>query len=90
MWAAATERYTTVGGDFFAAVPPGGDAYVFAQILHDWDDAHCIAVLRLCRRAMPDHCKLLVVEPVLPGRGTGPREVARPAHADAVRRVHGR
>jgi O-methyltransferase domain len=35
------------GGDFFAVVPAGGDAYVLAQILHDWDDDRC----RLSRTA---------------------------------------
>ena len=60
------DRCTFVGGDFFAAVPAGGDAYVLSQILHDWDDEHCVAILERCRQAMPDHCKLLVVELVLP------------------------
>jgi SAM-dependent methyltransferase len=66
---AATEvadRCTFVGGDFFAGVPAGGDAYVLSQILHDWDDERCVAILGQCRRAIPDHGKLLVVEFVLP------------------------
>ncbi len=64
--AGVADRCERVGGDFFAAVPAGGDAYVLAQILHDWDDARCIAILRHCRRAIPNHGKLLVVELVLP------------------------
>lgn len=64
--AGIADRCTAVGGDFFVAVPPGGDAYVLAQILHDWDDERSVAILRQCRRAMPDHGKLLVVELVLP------------------------
>ena len=64
--AGVAERCTTVGGDFFAEVPAGGDAYVLAQILHDWDDERSVAILRQCRRAMPAHGKLLVVELVLP------------------------
>jgi hypothetical protein len=39
---------------------------VLAQILHDWDDERCVAILRACRRAIPAHGKLLVVELVLP------------------------
>ena len=35
-------------------LPAGGDAYVLAQILHDWDDERCVAILRQCRRAMPE------------------------------------
>jgi hypothetical protein len=64
--AGVADRCTFVGGDFFVAVPGGGDAYVLSQILHDWDDERCVAILAQCRRAMPDHAKLLVVELVLP------------------------
>jgi hypothetical protein len=64
--AEVADRCTLVGGDFFAAVPSGGDAYVLSQILHDWDDERCVAILGQCRQAMPDHGKLLVVELVLP------------------------
>jgi hypothetical protein len=64
--AGVAERCTTVGGDFFVEVPAGGDAYVLAQILHDWDDERSVAILRQCRRAMPAHWKFLVVELVLP------------------------
>lgn len=60
------ERCDTVGGDFFTDALPTGDAYVLAQILHDWDDERSVAILEQCRRAMPDHGKLLVVELVLP------------------------
>ena len=64
--AGVADRCTFVGGDFFVEVPAGGDAYVLSQILHDWDDERCVAILGQCRRAMPDHGKLLVVELVLP------------------------
>lgn len=60
------DRCTLVGGDFFAEVPSGGDAYVLAQILHDWDDERCVEILKQCRRAIRDDGKLLVVELVLP------------------------
>ncbi|HEX2052594.1 MAG TPA: methyltransferase, partial [Actinomycetota bacterium] len=52
--------------DFFAEVPSGGDAYVLAQILHDWNDERCVEILNKCRRAIRDDGKLLVVELVLP------------------------
>ena len=60
------ERCTRVGGDFFATVPADGDAYILAQILHDWDDEHCVTILRQVRQAIPEQGKLLVVELVLP------------------------
>jgi len=60
------ERCTTVGGDFFVEIPAGGDVYLLAQILHDWDDERSTAILRQCRRAIPEYGKLLVIELVLP------------------------
>jgi len=53
-------------GDFFEAVPGGGDAYVMSRILHDWDDDRDLVILRNCHRAMAEQGKLLVVETVLP------------------------
>ncbi|MFN8108482.1 MAG: methyltransferase [Thermoleophilia bacterium] len=60
------ERCQVVAGDFFAAVPPGGDLYVLSWILHDWDDASAARVLARCRHAMPAGARLLVIEMVVP------------------------
>jgi hypothetical protein len=65
--AGVAERCTVVGGSFFEAVPEGGDAYVLRAILHDWEDAEASAILRSCRRAIPEHGALLVVERELGG-----------------------
>ncbi len=46
------ERCTTQAGDFFTAVPAGGDAYIMKHIIHDWDDDRAVAILRNIRRAM--------------------------------------
>lgn len=59
-------RCTFAGGDFFAGVPDGGDAYVLKLVLHDWDDERSAAVLGQCRRAMAPGGTLLVMEHVLP------------------------
>lgn len=64
--AGVAERCETVSGDFFVEVPANGDTYLLAQILHDWDDERSRVILRQCRRAMPMHGKLLVIELVLP------------------------
>jgi hypothetical protein len=58
-------RCQSVGQDFFASVSEGGDAYVLAQILHDWDDERCHSILVNCRQAMRPDGKILVVEQVL-------------------------
>jgi len=64
-------RCEAVGGDFFAAVPAGGDAYLLKYVLHDWDDARCTAILRACRRAVPAAGRVLVIELQVPP-GDGP------------------
>ncbi|MBB6048803.1 methyltransferase [Armatimonas rosea] len=64
------ERAECVGGDFFAAVPEGGDAYVLKYIIHDWDDARARQILQNCRRAMAPGGKVLLVEIVLPPGNT--------------------
>ncbi|MEU8435612.1 methyltransferase [Streptomyces sp. NPDC029216] len=56
-------------GDF-ADVPPGGDVYVLARVLHDWDDDRCREILGHIARAMPAHADLLVVERLLPADGS--------------------
>jgi len=59
------ERVRTVAGSFFDEVPGGCDAYVLKEILHDWDDERCLAILGVCRRAMRPGATLLVMEMVL-------------------------
>lgn len=56
------ERCRIVAGDFFASVPSGGDAYLLKAILHDWDDARAVAILKTCRAAMGPEATLLVIE----------------------------
>ena len=60
-------RCTLVGGDFFKAVPEGGDVYVLKSILHDWDDARARAIVASCHRAMKPGAALLVVEDLVCG-----------------------
>jgi hypothetical protein len=64
--AVVRDRCRVVGGDFFSAVPAGGDVYVLAQILHDWDDAKAAEILRRCRQAMAPEARLLILEQVVP------------------------
>jgi hypothetical protein len=65
------ERCRAVGGNFFESVPAGGDAYLLRHIIHDWYDEQCLTILRNCRKVMPPHGKLLLVEAVIPP-GNGP------------------
>ncbi|RCG24492.1 DUF4440 domain-containing protein [Sphaerisporangium album] len=59
-------RCAVEGGDFFAAVPSGGDLYVLKWIIHDWPDEQAVAILRNCRDAMAPGGRLLLVERVIP------------------------
>jgi hypothetical protein len=62
-------RAEAVAGDFFQAVPEG-DVYLLKQVLHDWSDEQCVAILRNCARAMKPGGKVAVVEMVVPDDGT--------------------
>jgi hypothetical protein len=62
------DRCEIVGGDMFTSVPPGGDLYLLARIIHDWDDPRAIEVLRSCRRAMGPKAKLLIIDRAMPER----------------------
>jgi len=61
-------RCEAVGGDFFASLPGGADAYVLKHVIHDWNDERAVAILRSCHAAMAPHSKLLIVEGLYPER----------------------
>lgn len=67
--AGVDDRCQVVGGDFFASVPTGGDAYVLSWIIHDWDDERALAILRNCQRAMSKTSRLVLLESVVPRDG---------------------
>ncbi|MEV8606641.1 methyltransferase [Amycolatopsis sp. NPDC051373] len=51
-------------GSFFDPLPPGADAYLLVDILHDWDDVHAHRILARCTEAAGSTGRILVVEPV--------------------------
>jgi hypothetical protein len=62
------DRCRTASGDFFAAVPEGGDAYIMKHIIHDWDDDRAAAILENIRKTMNRGGRLILLESVvLPG-----------------------
>jgi SAM-dependent methyltransferase len=65
-----SERCMCVAGDFFAAIPAGGDIYLLKSVLHNWDDAASVNILRNCRRAMGEHGRLVLAERVIPSGNT--------------------
>lgn len=68
--AGVADRVDVTGGDIFADLPAGADAYLLSNVIHDWDDEHSRRILRRCREAVPAHGKVLLVEAVMPD-GTG-------------------
>jgi hypothetical protein len=46
------DRCEAVAGDFFKAVPSGGDAYIMKHIIHDWDDERASVILRNIKTAL--------------------------------------
>ncbi|GAC1445970.1 MAG: methyltransferase [Chloroflexota bacterium] len=71
------DRCTVTGADFFVSVPRGGDAYVLAQILHDWPDKEALAILRTCHQAMDTGTQLWIIERVLSQTDGGPGDALR-------------
>jgi hypothetical protein len=55
-------RVSILNGNFFNAVPDGGDIYLLVNVLHDWPDSFCQKILENCRRAMKEDAKLLIIE----------------------------
>ena len=48
-----SDRVEFVAGDFFKSVPAIADAIILKSIIHDWNDARSISILRNCREALP-------------------------------------
>lgn len=48
--------------DFFVEVPRGADVYLLSQIIHDWDDASALRILRNCGSAAESQSVLLLIE----------------------------
>ena len=59
-------RVSTASGDFFKAVPSGGDAYVMKHIIHDWDDEKAARILSNIRKVLPKDGRVILIEAVIP------------------------
>lgn len=58
-------RIEFVSGDFFQAVPSGGDLYLLKNVLHDWSDAKARQILATLHRAMNGRGRILVGERIV-------------------------
>jgi hypothetical protein len=59
------DRCSVEAGSFFERVPEGGDVYVLAKILHDWDDAAAVEILQHVRGCATAETRLLVLDSVV-------------------------
>jgi hypothetical protein len=58
-------RCEFAAGNFFEAIPKGGDVYVLKRILHDWDDDTAVRLLKVIAAAMGPSSKLVAVDAVI-------------------------
>ena len=59
------DRVRAVGGDFtHDRLPSGADIISLVRVVHDHDDDKVLALLRAARRALPEHGRLLLAEPM--------------------------
>jgi len=62
------DRCAVKRGSFFDHVPPGHDAYVLKNIVHDWSDEKAAVILANCRKAMGPERRLILIERIVPPR----------------------
>jgi ubiquinone/menaquinone biosynthesis C-methylase UbiE len=60
------DRASFLAGDFFESIPDLADAIVLKSVIHDWNDERSSVILGNCRRALPEHGILLLVERIMP------------------------
>jgi C-methyltransferase len=65
-------RMTATGGNFFIDALPAADGYILMDVLHDWPDQDCAAILRAVRRAAPADATLLILEGIVAQEAADP------------------
>ena len=75
---ALAQRIQFTSGDFFKAVPEGGDIYILKNIIHDWPDAESGKILDVVRSAMKGRGRMLLVEYIV----CGPNQICRGKTSD--------
>jgi hypothetical protein len=78
--AGVADRARFIPTEFFSSVEAGADCYLLKFIIHDWNDADSIAILRNTCTAAGANGVVLLVEQVAPERAT-----TEPQHVAAIR-----
>jgi SAM-dependent methyltransferase len=68
----ASKRVSFAACDFFKdPYPAGADLFFMSHIIHDWDDEHCLKLLKRCYKALPVGGVAIVQEFLLNEEKTG-------------------
>jgi hypothetical protein len=59
------ERIRKQEGDFFLTAPEGADLYFLKNVLHNWGDEDCIAILGNIRKQIPSQGKVMILEMII-------------------------
>lgn len=71
------DRVTSVAGDMFVdPLPPGADCALLSNVLHDWDEPQCAALIQRCAKALPPGGLLIVHDVFLHDALDGPLPLA--------------
>jgi len=66
-------RVDVTPGDLLGEINARADLYLLKWILHDWDDATCVRIVRTVAKTMPAGSRLLVIEGSLGRNNVDPR-----------------
>jgi O-methyltransferase domain len=61
-------RITCLKGSFFEPIRAACDAAILKRVLHDWNDAQCIDILKQVKGVLPPNGELYLIETVLKGK----------------------
>ncbi|MCK9204655.1 MAG: hypothetical protein M0P58_09520 [Bacteroidales bacterium] len=59
------DRVNIITGNFFKEIPSGADLYILKNIIHNWNDAQCIDLLKNIHSVMPPHAHVLIIEMIV-------------------------
>lgn len=62
------KRLNFLGGDMFQEVPPA-EIYIMKHVIHNWDDEHCVKLLRNCHTNMQGQGRVISIDTILPPMG---------------------
>ncbi len=61
-----------ISGDVFTEVPSGADAIVMKYFISAWNDEDAMKILSNCKKALPKHGKIVLLQAFVPDLGESP------------------